>query len=762
MTGLGKLLLGTLMAGVLVAGLLMPYAFGAGRAADEIATAVQGAEADALNEPVPLRTTITDAAGNPLALVFEQNRVYRPLAQISDYLQGAVIATEDRRFYSHNGVDWRGTVRAVLVNAQGDATQGGSTLTQQYVKNYLYLVQAQTEAEKADAIAATPIRKLREARMALALESELNSKADILERYLNLVAFGPSTYGAQAASQRFFSVDADQLSLPQAALLAAMINNPNRYNPLDPDRIEQTLTRRNLVLDLMAESGRISQATADQAKAQDLGLNPSTVASGCLPAAGSQANGFFCEYVLDYLENVGIDDVTRGGYTIRTTLDPTVMGQAKAAVDANANPADPNVGRIANVTAVVQRGEPRKVLALAANRPFGLNAEAGQTVQKLTTTFAPLGAGSTFKIFTAAAAMEAGLGTSQTIQVGSEYTSGIGNRSTFNNANENYPATQTLQQALATSPNTGFVRLEESVGLGEVSQMAVKLGLRGYTLPAGEVDPAFANTGTDYAQQVTDREIASFTLGVSPVSPLELANVGATLNSDGRWCPPTPVDTITDRDGRLVSWETQPCEDVLDQGLARTLAVAMEGDFQAAPGARGTAVTAATAAGFTATAAGKTGTTQDYKSSAFLGFTPTYSASVIAWDYLPRPQSICVNPLRSCSTDEAQAGNGMGGGSTPAATWMSMMKPITDGVGDQLFAPAVPQYVTGQPDTQVPSVVGLPVEQAIAQLTAKGYQVPAPQVEQAPGVRANVVIAQEPAVGFAVPGSAIRLTVTAG
>lgn len=143
MSGLGRLILGTLLAGVLVAGLLLPYSVGMGIASNAVTDAIDGAQADPLTAEIPLRTTVTDATGAPIATLYNQNRVYVPLSSISDYLQVAVVSMEDRRFYQHQGVDWRGTVRAMLRNAQADAAaQGGSTLTQQYVKNYLYLVEA--------------------------------------------------------------------------------------------------------------------------------------------------------------------------------------------------------------------------------------------------------------------------------------------------------------------------------------------------------------------------------------------------------------------------------------------------------------------------------------------------------------------------------------------------------------------------------------------------------------------------------------------
>ena len=759
MSGLGRLVLGTLLAGVLVAGLLLPYSVGMGLAANSVTTAIEDAKSDPLDGEIPLRTNLTDSSGATFATLYDQNRVYVPLSSISDYLQVAVISMEDRRFYQHQGVDWRGTVRALLRNAQSttNSPQGGSTLTQQYVKNYLYLVEAQTEAEKADAIATTPIRKLREAKMALSLEQSL-SKAEILERYLNLVAFGPSQYGAEAASQWFFGVSADKLSLAQAALLAGMVNNPPKYNPLDENHVQDARDRRDLVLDVMVAAGRLSKATAEETKKQDLGLNPNRTRNGCIPAENSETNGFFCQYALDYLAAAGFDakTVARSGWTIKTTMDPAVMASAKAAATANADPTVPGVERLANAVAVVGKDEPRKVLALAANRPYGLDVAKGQTVQRLPTTFAPLGAGSTFKVFTAAAAMESGLGTSAQIDVPPEYTSPLVPTGSFKNAG-NYPTKMTLAQALATSPNTAFVALEDQVGLQKVAEMAVRLGLRGYSLDAGVVDPAFAGAGTDYTAQVTAQKMASFTLGVSPVSPLELANVGATLNSDGKWCPPTPIDTITDRTGKFVTWDKTPCEQAVPAELARTLAVAMEGDLTG----DGTAAGSASAAGWTWTAAGKTGTTQEYKSSAFLGFTPEMSASVILWDSEPRPQSICKDPIRTCSTDEAMAGNGVSGGSVPASTWFAAMKPLKENQPDTFFRPAAASYVKGSTSTQVPNVVGKNVEDAKAQLTAAGFTVNPPVARTGQGTALNVVVDQNPK-STAPPGGAITLYISAG
>jgi membrane peptidoglycan carboxypeptidase len=762
--GLAKLLVATVMAGILVAGLLLPYTVGLGLAANKVTEAIESANTSSLDmSTLPLRSTVTDADGNPLAYLYDQNRTWVPLSEISDYLQKAVISIEDRRFKLHKGVDWQGTMRALLQNAAGDPISGGSTITQQMVKNYLYLVAAKTPAEKADAIAQTPIRKLREAKMALMYEKS-HTKDQVLEAYLNLVAFGPNTYGAEAAAQHFFGVPANQLSLSQAALMAAMINNPNKYNPLVGSQSDVTLERRNLVLADMARDGYISQNKMKEAQSRSIGqdLNATSTPNGCIEADGHETNGYFCRYVLDYLTNAGIDydQIARGGYTITTTMDPAVMKASVQAVRKTVNPTDKQAARIANIIAVVEPGAgTRKVLALAANRPYGLDADKGETVQRLTTTFAPLGAGSVFKIFTVAAAMNLGLGVNAVVDVPKEYTSPLVPSHPFGNAGT-FAASMPISQALAESPNTAFVALEDQVGLKNVADMAVKLGLRGYLLDAGDVDRAFAGTGTTYEQQITAQKIASFTLGVSPVSPLELSNVGATLDSDGVWCPPTPVQSITDRNGNQVHWKQQGCEQAVPPELAHTLTNALHGDMH---NSDGTAYKSAQAAHWTRDSASKTGTTQEYKSSAFLGYTPYYSAAVMTWDYLNRPTSMCVDPVRSCSFADANGGHGMAGGTVPAQTWLAAMTPLHQGKPDTPFPVSNTRYLAGLPTSQVPDVINLSLADAKQQLIAHGFTVPTANVVYSDkyAAPANTVVDQNPKQA-ALPGTPISLTVSIG
>lgn len=753
-------MLATLLMGVLVAGLMMPYALGLGQLSNRATEAIKNTGVDNLDKPPPYRSTMVDSEGNVLAYFYEQNRIPVPLADMSNLLVKGLLAVEDRRFFSHRGVDWVGTLRsAVLSAAAGTVVGGGSTLTQQYVKNFNYLVVAETASQKQAAVASSPLRKLKEAKQALMLENKTQSKEKILELYLNLVAFGPNVYGAEAAAQYFFGIPARQLEVQQAALLVAMINNPNRYNPFRPDRQEETTNKRNIVLDVMARQKVITAKAAEEAKALPLGVSAHPLPNGCLAAPNSVDNGYFCQYVLDYLEKAGITEkvLNRGGFTIKTTMDPKAMAAAKASVKANADPSVAEVNRIADVIAIVEPSpSTRKIPALVANRPFGLNQKQGETVQRLTTTFAPLGAGSTFKVFTAAAALEAGLGAQTVIDVPAEYRSPAVPSHVFRNAGR-YPPSLTLTEALASSPNTSFVALEDQVGLGKVAEMSVRLGLKGYELDASDVDRAFAGSGTSYLNKVTQERMVSFTLGVSPVSPIELANVGGTIASDGIWCPPTPVNSIQDINGKLVDWKQQPCQKAIEPGLARTLAQSMRGDVNTDIG---TSHAAASAAGWTRTAAGKTGTTQDYKSSAFLGFTPQYAASVMVWDYLPRPEPICRNPLRSCKAEEAQGGAGMSGGSVPAHTWFDAMKPLHEGLPEQNFPPADVNYLQGQQAAQVPNVVGMDVEQAKTLLEQGGFKVTSAP-NSTSGARANVVVDQSPKQ-TALPGSTITIQVATG
>ena len=193
--------------------MVFPGALVLGLVSNDAGDSVNSVSTDLTAGQLPQTSTITDSAGAPIAYLFDQNREPVPADKISPAMKAAIVAIEDRRFYQHQGVDWQGTIRAVVANsASGDVVQGASTLTQQYVKNYLLYVEARTEAERLKATEQTPARKLREARIALQLERSL-SKEEILARYLNIVFWGNGAYGISAAARTYFNTTADQLTV---------------------------------------------------------------------------------------------------------------------------------------------------------------------------------------------------------------------------------------------------------------------------------------------------------------------------------------------------------------------------------------------------------------------------------------------------------------------------------------------------------------------------------------------------------------------
>src|SRR6185295_15763104 len=240
-----------LSAGVLVAALIFPIAAVIGLFSNRAADVVANGSAQLVEGDLPQVSTMVDAAGNPIAWLYSQRRFEVPTDQIANTMKLAIVSIEDKRFAEHNGVDWQGTLTGLSGYLSGNLdTRGGSTLEQQYIKNYQLLVVAQTESEKRAAIETTPARKLREIRMALTLDKTF-TKPEILTRYLNLVSFGNGAFGVQDAAQTYFGVNASELNWQQAALLAGMVQSTSTLNPYTNP--EGALARRNVVLDTMIE-----------------------------------------------------------------------------------------------------------------------------------------------------------------------------------------------------------------------------------------------------------------------------------------------------------------------------------------------------------------------------------------------------------------------------------------------------------------------------------------------------------------------------
>jgi membrane peptidoglycan carboxypeptidase len=688
---LAKLAATIVVAGALLAGLLFPWVGGSGLVARNSASLLDALPVELTNQTPAGNTRVLAADGSLITNFFKNNRTPVAPNQISDVMKQALVDIEDSRFYEHNGLDVQGTMRALVKNvAAGSVQEGGSTLTQQLVKQTL-LQTAATPEEQNAAKEQTVGRKLKEARLALALEKSY-SKDEILTRYLNIVYFGEGAYGIQAAAQKYFSVNAADLTLPQAAMLAGLVQSPANDDPITQP--ENAAHRRNQVLARMKQLKHISEKDAADISAQPVavveGADPP---NGCIDAA---VGGFFCDYLRTYLTGaLGLSNaqLDGGGLTIQTTLRPDVQQNGDQGVLNYAPMGD----RFAGILTAVQPGTGH-VLAMSENRRFGCSGDECESVNL--NVQASLGSGSTYKVFTAAAALAAGFGSEYTLNVPQPYYSKVykqngGTRGApykvFND-NPGYASTYNMTTGLTASANTYFVGLEDALGSMEGPVTTAKAmgmhfdGPRQIAECHGKCD--------DFGQYTIDNQLGSFTLGTVATSPLDLATAYATIAAQGTRCDPTPVTSILDRNGKPLENDKGAVIDTGDHctpnaipaGVANTLANMMVHVVEDGTGRK--------AAIPGVPIAGKTGTIQGDKSATFVGITPTYSVSVMYF-----------NP---------KAGEDVGGhgGGIPAQIFNAAMTPILTAEPVVPFPPADPAVAAGTKGT--------------------GYVAPAPAPEPAP------------------------------
>ena len=473
-------------------------------------------------------------------------------------MKAAIVAIEDRRFYQHNGVDWQGTIRAVMANsASGDVVQGASTLTQQYVKNYFLYVTAKTETERLKATEQTSARKLKEAQIALQMERAL-SKEEILTRYLNIVSFGNGAAGVAAAARTYFNTTPGQADggRRRRCWRAWCATSPPPTRSRKP---QAALERRNVVIEQMRDQQMIDERQAKAALASPLGIaNPLVTQPARVHRRGRRRvllqvrrRATCCE------AGFTNDQLNRGGYTIKTTLDPNVLAKMKASLNQQV-PAGPAERRGHDVGGGAGRGQ---APGAGDGAPAGCSAWTAARCRPATgcptsrSTWArapPTRSSPRRRPWRRAWASTTCSRCRRRGYASPIYVDGGGRPIPVQNAGD-YAEQMSLQDALATSPNTAFIKLEEFTGVPDVVDMAVRLGMKSLaTTPF--VDPnTRRRTDRSIAQVTKDQRQASFTLGVSPTSVLELANVGATLASAGRWCPPSPIESVTEQDGKPVA-----------------------------------------------------------------------------------------------------------------------------------------------------------------------------------------------------------------
>lgn len=618
----------SVLAGVLLAGFALPLLGSGGLVVKAASDHFEDLPDDFQAPVLPQRTNILASDGSVFAQTWGDygNRIVVPFAKVNPNMPNALIAIEDSRYYQHGGIDLTGTVRAFFHDAQGEDTQGGSTIAQQYVKNVLLLEAGTNKKLQHQAVEDTVARKITELRYAVSVEKQMD-KQKILENYLNLVYFGNGAYGVQAAAQRYFSTDASRLTAPQAATLAAIVNSPTYYDPLA--HAQAALERRNLVLQKMA-SPDLHYLTPDEAAADEampLGLHPADQNAGCI--AASKSASFFCNYVYtsfladgDYGAKAEDRDALweQGGLTLHTTLDPVAQNAAAKAIAQHTYPTD----KVASAITMVQPGT-GQIKALAQSRPMGNGR--GETFVNLAADPGHNGtlgyqAGSSFKIFTGLAALNQGIDPSLPVDSPSPLTSFAGTRlaACYDGGNSvtwpsNYRPDNDdkadhvvpMDQAYWFSVNTYFLTLETQTGLCAPAQLAQSMGV--------------TKDDDDGTGKPLD-QYASFSLGTNQITPIAMASAYATLASQGTYCTPYVITGVTALGGKQYKGQTQNCKKVLDPNVANELTSMLQGVLTQH---------GATAAGLGLPgrdSAGKTGTTDSSVATWFDGYTPQLAAAV--------------------------------------------------------------------------------------------------------------------------------------
>src|SRR5829696_202592 len=562
------------VAGVLVAAVLLPFAGGLGLAARNSAQAFDDQPCDVDPGIPPQSSTMFAADGTTIATFYSQKRELVPAKAIPKVMRQAITAIEDRRFYEHHGVDTEALLRAVVKNSQsGEVVQGGSTLTMQYVKN-VRLYAAKTPEEQREAVEQSPGRKLIEARCALELENKL-TKDEILTNYLNITYFGASAYGVQTAARTYFGKPASKLTIPEAALLAGLVQSPIRYDPYKS--LKAAKARRDTVLGDMQSLGYITAKQAQQAKASPVKVAPKAKSSGkdCANTTQRIINaGFFCDYAKTALEAAGFGQsrLETGGLKIYTTLAPRIQNSVQGAM-----PFGTWAGR--KSVAVTDIIDPRSgnVLAFGVSRKYGVDKKNPNVTSVRLNTNATAGAGSTYKVFTLVSALqskvplrafEISVGNTYKSQVCSSYEDGKKVPYEVNNAGTYREGPYNLDNATYESVNTFFVALLDqrfNCDLSGPVKAAQAMGL------SDTLNKKRADNGLTEAANYIEGKNASFTLGPNGTSPLELSSSYATLANNGKYCPPTPLRKVVGPDGKEIALPERACEQRIDPAIARTV-----------------------------------------------------------------------------------------------------------------------------------------------------------------------------------------------
>jgi membrane peptidoglycan carboxypeptidase len=678
----GRLISISAVGGMIVAAMALPVVATTGVILRDQANKA-AAPASATFGTLPQRSEILDNSGHLLAYIYDVNggkgasasgidRQPVTFDQIAPVMRKAVVAIEDNRYWSEGALDPKGTLRALVNDLQHKPVQGGSSITQQYVKNMLILT-APNAQQAQQAYEETLSRKLHELRLAISVAHQ-QSKQEILSGYLNDAYFGNLAYGIDVAAQTYFDTSPGKLTLPQAATLAGMVENPTGYDPyLHPT---QALQRRNTVLARMVQTGVLSSKDAQAAEKAPLGVTHAMPQNGCTQDVAGDA-AFFCNYV----EQVFLQDTTvaktasarakllaTGGLKVYTTLDPEDQKAAAEAVNYTLpyHSSTYNAFHEADTETMVQPGT-GKIEAMAENRPYGpdgttinyavdTNYGGGQGVQT----------GSSSKLFTLVTALEQNIPFGYTATVPDSTTvqgytnckgqSLPGGFQVQNDENSSSgSSTYSLYTATALSINVFYGELEQKVGLCNVVKTAANLGVTWADgTPLLKAPPGRGNVSAD--------NITSFTLGSVVTSPLDMAGAYATMAARGKYCAPIAISKITSLTGASLPVPSAGCRQAISPQIADAVNYILQGVLNF-PGATGAGL------GLNVPAAGKTGTANNSFYAAFGGYTPDLAAYVSVYHPNP-PESMTGAGACYHASGQGQACDSeMFGADAPGHTW---------------------------------------------------------------------------------------------
>ena len=760
-------------------------------------TGITGSRAFTLFEELPdnlqvgapmERSTIYVTGGDgkpmPIASFYDQNRVPVTYDQVAPVMYDAILSSEDKNFYTHNGVNVGATIKALAEHVAGSSDRGASTITQQYVKN-VQIQECERDVDPAaedyddqinqcwlSAAVATGSagieRKLQEMRYALKIEKDY-SKNEILLGYLNISSFGGTVYGIEAAANRYFSTTAANLTVAQAATIAGMVQEPNTlridlpqgtYTTKDgvahnseADGYKDTLDRRNYVLKRMLDDGKITQAQYDEAIATPITPAIQSTQQGCSTA---NDNAYFCQYVKTIIENDEAFGATpeerrsnlrRGGMQIYTSLDMRVQQPAIDAVKSQVPQSIPDI--LAGGTGVSIETSTGRILAMAQNTVFNesqnANLAAGETSQVFAadrnhggSTFG-FETGSTYKLFTLLEWLKTGHSVNQVLdgrlKTFSPFTicgETVPNNDKINNFGNGGGSVSSVRRFTAQSLNTGFLAMAQQLDLCEINKTAKSLGVH-----YGNGDDITVG-GTEF--NTSPNAPFPTVLGSKSVAPLQMAGAYAAVANKGIFCEPRAIDKIVAQDGSEIEPPKTTCNQVLSPEVAATAAYALRGVMEGGTGSSanpydGTPVF------------GKTGTAEKEHTMLVESSTAVTTAVWVGNIDGRKP----LNQYRN--NQGTRLGDIRYGLAKDIQRAANAVYPGTD-------FPRPDDKLTKQVMSEVPNVVGKSVEEATSILEGAGFSaVVGAEVDSDQPV--GIVVAQDPS-GQAATGTTITLSPSNG